>query len=994
MALQKQGVTVNFAQGLDTKTDPNQLAVGKFTSLVNSIFDTLQRLTKRNGYTALPVIGSTSFLTSYKGSLIAISANNIQTYAPNISDWINLAPINPVDVNTISLPAGTGASTAIAPNGLMCMTFNVSDFRNTVYGSYQYTIVDYNNGQVIVPPTVVSNGSQHFNSRVLTFNNNFAILYDQSNAVNSVSSLNVLYIPWATPKVTGSVSVISSSMMSNSTLGFDAVIASSSMYLSWKRPSGVDAAFVNPALTRSPITFISPALINETTVSVTADVTQSSFTYWTAFSAYNGSVITMVPTNQNLASVGSSFLTVSSGSLGIVNTSLVAFGGVLTTFFETGKFYSFDPTIPSNRVNKITATISGVVSSESVVARSVGMASKAFVYNSASYFLGTYSSQFQSTYFLMSSTGGVIAKIAYQNGGGYVNTGLPAVNVVGSTASVAYAFKNFIEPVNKLTNVSSQTQTLGIYTAFGNKLAKFTYTNTNLLTKELSGTMNFNGGFLGTYDGAQFVENNFFLYPDSVRVVASSSIGALTAQTYNYQVIYEWTDNQNNIYRSAPSIPASAIIGGSTNANFISVPTPRISYKTTVNPMRMSTYRWSTGQQIYYKIGPSIVVDASVLQFDSITFADVTPDTGIVGNEILYTNGGSVVENVNGPASTAMTIFDDRLFVITAEDQNLLWYSKQIIENTPVDMSDLFTIYVSPSIGAEGPTGVMKCIFPMDDKLIIFKKNAIYYINGSGPSNTGANSQYSQPIFVTTAVGCSNQDSIVLVPNGLMFQSDKGIWLLGRDLSTQYIGKDVEAYNSSIVTSAVLIPGTNQVRFGLNTGPVLLYDYFVGQWGTFSGVPSVSSTINNNLHTFVNSSGSIFQESIGSYLDGTVPVTMSFTTGWIDFAGLEGYERLYRAYMLANYISPHSLTIGVAYDYNSTITQTITINPDPTNPIEQWQLNFINQQCQAFQLTFTENYDPSVGPAAGAGLTMSGLKLVIGGKVQWPGNIPAKQRKS
>jgi hypothetical protein len=38
------------------------------------------------------------------------------------------------------------------------------------------------------------------------------------------------------------------------------------------------------------------------------------------------------------------------------------------------------------------------------------------------------------------------------------------------------------------------------------------------------------------------------------------------------------------------------------------------------------------------------------------------------------------------------------------------------------------------------------------------------------------------------------------------------------------------------------------------------------------------------------------------------------------------------------------------------------------------------QKCQSFQVSIQEVYDPSMGVAAGAGLTLSGLALIIGMK--------------
>ena len=55
------------------------------------------------------------------------------------------------------------------------------------------------------------------------------------------------------------------------------------------------------------------------------------------------------------------------------------------------------------------------------------------------------------------------------------------------------------------------------------------------------------------------------------------------------------------------------------------------------------------------------------------------------------------------------TLFDTRLWQVDAEDPNTLWISKQVIENTPVEMSQLFTIYVAPNIGTTSSTGPYYC---------------------------------------------------------------------------------------------------------------------------------------------------------------------------------------------------------------------------------------------------------------------------------------------
>lgn len=434
----------------------------------------------------------------------------------------------------------------------------------------------------------------------------------------------------------------------------------------------------------------------------------------------------------------------------------------------------------------------------------------------------------------------------------------------------------------------------------------------------------------------------------------------------------------------------------------VNIPTLRLTYKTP-NPVRIALYRWSTNQQTYYQVTPVLNPLLNNTGIDSVAYVDTSPDYAIQGNNVLYTTGG-VVENIAAPPTNITSLYRSRLFLVNAENPNQLWYSKQVIENTPAEMSDLFTIYVAPTTAAQGDTGPITALAALDDKLIVFKNNAIYYIVGNGPDNTGNNNDFGEPVFISSAIGCNNPRSIVFTPSGLMFQSDKGIWMLGRDLSTAYIGAPVEnlALEGRVV-SAVNVPETNQVRFMLDTGVTLMYDYYFQQWGTFTNIPGVSSVIYQSLHTFINSRGEVYQENPGSYLDGGHPVLLGFTTSWLNLAGLQGYERAYFFYLLGKFLSPHKINIQIAYDYNSTPMQQTVIVPDNyTAPwggeqlwgsgggwggngnVEQHRVFLQQQKCQAFQVTLNEIYDPSQGVVAGAGLTLSGLNAVVGLKSSYP----------
>lgn len=485
--------------------------------------------------------------------------------------------------------------------------------------------------------------------------------------------------------------------------------------------------------------------------------------------------------------------------------------------------------------------------------------------------------------------------------------------------------------------------------------------------------------------------------------------GTTNANAYYYQVLFEWMDAQGNPHRSAPSIPIFVTTTGSakTGAIVLNIPTLRATLKTAV---KIVIYRWSVFQQTPFQItntAQALLNDPTV---DFVSFADINPDANILGNSTLYTFGG-IVENTGAPATSLITEFDGRLWLVPSEVLTQFWFSQPVIPGAPVEMSNLLTYTIPPAKGAEGDVGDVMAIAPMDEKFVYFKSNAsIYYITGEGPDLTGANSSYSQPIPIASSVGAINPQ-IGIFEGGLLFQSDKGIWALRRNTATDYAGAPVEDFNSQTVLSTLSIPDTTQVRFVMSGGTILSYDWYFDQWSTFIGPKAVLSTLFQGLQTYVDAQGRVFQETPGAYMDGSNPVLMSFTTGWLNPAGLQGYQRAYWAFILGRYLSPHTILTGVAYDYNPQVRQQFTIKPDNFTPawgrdanwgsnqawggpgdVEQWQINFKQTTCQAFQLTFQEQYDPSKGQPPGAGFTLSGIDLVVGLKKRYPRGLPATRK--
>lgn len=1033
--LNERPVTINFAQGLNTKTDPWQLPIGQFESLENTIFQTGSLLKKRNGYGEItPTTPPSSYVTTLNDNLTSIGST-INAYSASLGQWITKGTLQPCSLDVLPLIRNNltqSQSDTVVSSGMVLTTFTQTGSGST---QYLYVLADVVTGQNIFKPSalpVLSTGAIQGSSRTFVIGNYFVIVSPVT--VSAVNYLQYVSIPISnpvksdnTPNVSAAQNVTADVYVSiSANPGWDGVTVNNAsnnvLVVAYNTTTGAQGIHV-ASLTEQQVATNAASTIIKTfanaaykaaVLSICVDLTVTPNIFYVSFwnnSTTNGYTLAVIIGLGTITQQFAPQQIITSSA--VVNLASAAQSNSCLVFSEVTTAYSYDAAVPSNLINAVTVSSAGVVGTPYVAVRSVGIASKAFIISSQVYFLSAYSSPFQPTFFLMNGSTTtaaapiIVSKLAYQNAGGYVTLGLPSVTITDGIAQVSYLFKDDVEALNTLNN-TQQTTAGGIYSQIGINLVSFDINTTSIVTAEIAQNLHITGGYLGQYDGYLPVEHNFFLFPDSIECTWSTSGGSIAAQpdgstntnAYFYQVTYEWTDNQGFAYRSAPSIPVAVTTTstGTSGSITVNVPYLRLTAKVS-NKVKIVIYRWSVANQVYYQVTSITSPTLNSTTADSVAYVDTLADASIIGNNILYTAGG-VVPDCNAPSSKVVTLFDTRVWLLDAENPNTWWISKQVIPGTPVEMSTRFTIYVSPTTGTPKSLGPITAAAPMDDKIINFFSEGISYINGVGPDNIGTTSvgcslgNYSQPIFITSVVGCDNQASIVLTPAGLMFQSDKGIWILGRNLQEDYIGADVEAYNSFTVTSAQMIPKTNFVLFTLNTNVILMYDYYYKQWGTFTGVEAVSSCIYNGLHTILDEDGAIIQETPGQYLDKSNPVLIKFKTSWLNLASLQGYERFRDFYILAKYLSPHFMLCQVAYDYNSSILNQKIIRPTNFSPAtpspfgvptpfgspgnkEQWRIHAKQQLCQSFQLTVTEVFDASVGSVAGAGFTMSGITANI-----------------
>ena len=538
------------------------------------------------------------------------------------------------------------------------------------------------------------------------------------------------------------------------------------------------------------------------------------------------------------------------------------------------------------------------------------------------------------------------------------------------------------------------------------------------LRETLGGSLNVGGGFLTQYDGVAPVELGFHVFPelaaaDIETFDTGGELGSATqATSYWWVALYSWTDNNGIIHRSAPSIPIEKtfLSGVDTGSAVIDIPTLRLTAKTGASPVIVEVYRTvGTSPGIFYLASATVVPEAGsatnapVLNdttVDTVQFSDEMSDADLIGNPRLYTTGG-VLENSAFPPCNAMVVFQGRLFGIDSTNPNVIFYTPQVVPGTALSASDFLFLNLDPRIGGATALAVM------DEKLVPFGEESVWFVVGAGPDATGAGSTYQDAQRVPgEAVGCVNPKSPLLTEQGVVFQSSKGLYLLSRALTTVYAGAEAEdIINGATITSARALPNATIFQFTLDSGVSAVFDSFVGQWGSDDPLDAVDSTIWNGAFAFIQPNGLVLAETVGEFASNGSAISLAVKTGPIRLGALAGFERVRMVEILGTYESAHTLEVSVYFDGNTSASQVVTITPrareawgdDETwgsgevwggrfRPYA-WRLYLNRQKCESVQFQIR---DTQSGETPGEGMSLSSLTLELGVK-RGANKLPASQ---
>lgn len=622
-------------------------------------------------------------------------------------------------------------------------------------------------------------------------------------------------------------------------------------------------------------------------------------------------------------------------------------------------------------VTRNTLTAAGTAGTAATLIRACALASRAFAYNNIAHVYVVHDSALQPNYFLASlyninslssvQIAHVAAKLFENEAGGIPNKSvLSSVNLL-SAGNYQIALPRVIYNIQRTFE-----NNITVIPFHGVSQATLNLAPRQISREEIGSNTHVASGTLMMYDGVQAVEHGFHLFPDWIKVAETGTAGNIEAGDYAYCAVYQWIDAQGQIHRSAPSTPQSITAAGNFEIE-VTVSTLRVTQKDSVTIAVYRTLKNQSGpfyridtNLTTYPISNSLVVDIAVIP-------DFYSDAEISGNEQLYTS--FQIENIVSPSPISLSKFKNRLLIVPADDDTTEWYSQQVIPGSPVETNDTFVQNTDQSSG--GIRGSVQ----LDDKWIQFKKKGLYYTVGTGPAPLGTNNDFTDPTEIATDVGLIDFASIVKFPDGVIFKSSKGIYLLDRSLQVSYIGAKVEAYNSYTVYSAKLVEDLNQIRFVLSSGQAIVYDYFIKAWTVFTNYGFIDSEVNGGNYYALKSDGTVLLETPGVFSDNGSFISIKIVTAWLGLSGLQGFQRVWQMMILGEYVSAHQLSVKFAYDFNSTVFQSVTINPTNLLPY-QWQVGPARQKCDTMQVTVQ---DVSTG-TLGESCRLSALSFYAGVK--------------
>lgn len=922
MALREGEVHFRFAGGIETKSDPKTVPTTKLLTLENAVFTRGLSLQKRNGYESLATI--TGAIRN------ATRGDEHVVFTPTRSWSLQSNGGAPIDAGAVysAVPTdrplvATGTDQTMSDHATLGGV-TVAAWEDSLGGVW-WTVLDATSGHVhraaaqadasgVAPRCVPVGGNLHIYYAVPAARTVSALVINPADPTASVAPVIVIddldptqpmydAVPTSRTGTPGAVAwfefgstnirlgyITGGAVLGSPLTGHPSVLT----YVANRGATSPLAIAYEPVNDRLAIAYVDATNAGSVVFFAGGDdvnpITRSSFS--------------PVYTATNVRRVA---LALTSGTL----TALTA--------------WEESTAATSNRFTAVTSATEAGASGVVNTIRSVGLASRAFVISDDVFVVFVHDTTSFNTYltYRISSvpTDGFVQVGRHVPGnaaGAPTRQHLSSAYVVDSVAAFALPFKQRLisENDDKFTETSVRRFTLDFDNAQSHQCAEF------------GRGLYMAGGCPMHYDGRIWTELGFNVGPELVATVNAGGGSMTPATTYEYRLWYEWTDNQGEIHRGPTSSGTLVTMGGGDTQVTLTLPTCRLTRKPNVRIMVARSRAGSDGNasELFRAssldqstIGAANGYVANDTTVDTVTFLDRMSDTTLATFDELYTDGG-ILSNDPAPLGAALVRIKERLVASDPSNPGIVRFSQPISDGYGVEWPpDLFT-----QVDIQG--GSVQAFAAIDNRVVIWTERQIWTFAGDGPDQTGSSdvSGFSKPQLVPGGIGCTDPQSIILMPSGLMFKSAQGIYLIGGDSGVKYIGAPVEAFNAQTVRRATQLPDRTQIVWLTDSGSTLLYDYLFDQWSTFTNHEGLDAIVVGGQYHYIRSDGQIYRETVGVYSDAGARIRFRLETAWIHMLDqLQGFQKFFNFHLLGTWISAHQLGVQYQTDYTNGWTDSV-----------------------------------------------------------------------
>lgn len=920
-----------FAAGVNQRADDRALQPPELAAAIDVQFDEVGGLQTRKPFLALgsttatgTTISTARRMYEYGRELVLFTKDTLYSWNSDASRWVPRATHLAVSLEERTVHATTGDQYDCDRAELSGIVFRAWTDSDKVYVAAE----DKASGAILLDATAVT-GSTHTRARLVACAT-YVLLFVHEGTGGTPGNITVRALdPAATNPSTWSgvlgaagVTVLASA---NSGSYYDAAFDSVNGVVIFGARRATTTSYTVATVTDASTPVVTASTKARTCDGPIAVAADPDGAYYQVVRA-NG---TNIQGDRLLASLtddatGQAIGTVSSGP---VNQIAAAYDTS-----EPPRCYAFwsaaeeagagDWTSKSNYVDT-----AGTIGTQANFIRRMGIGSRAFTHDGSVFVWGvfagessfsgaapsTFRSQLQNSYFLYRSDATLHAKCAFQRGGGLSPSIGRLPGVALTSGSTVYSW---CATERRVIGIGSGGDQKG-FDMRAPRDVVFTFdSNEARRCVQLGETLYVSGAEILQFDGVGLFEVGFHIYPWYFAAIEVGT-GNLADGVYTYKVTWRWENAKGEQDRSTTATHGNVTIAAGPNGvNIVTWVPLYITHKTTTKPVAVEVWRTAvnpTDGAPFFLVAskdPASTTNpqryiantttASVLDQFNDEYADSVATTKEANDE-----NGDVLENLAPPGATVIAATDTRLFLgNVAGDPDRVWYSKLRQAGKVAAFHEALTFDVPKDGGAI--TGIAF----QNGIAVVFREYATYMFPGDGFDNTERGSNYGPAQVVSYDVGCRDTDSIANTPDGIVFQSSKGKYMLTRGWTMKPIGLAVVDHDSETVLAAHVVTAQHQVRF-VTGSRVLVWDYLVNAWSSWTITSAVHAGIWQGTYHTLAASGPSAEIAFG-----TASYGLDVETPWIKPGELQGQIQVRKLQALGAYRSNCYVRCRVAYDYN------------------------------------------------------------------------------